>query len=119
MGLAVMLLFTASAHFTGTRHDLARMVPEAVLYPMAVIFTGVCEILCAIGLLVPRVRRVAEVALIVFFIAVLPANIHAARAEVTLRGEAATPLAVRVPMHLLFIGLTWWAAVSTQNRSAA
>jgi len=120
IGLAVMLMFTASAHFTGMRYDLARMVPEAVPYPMAVIyFTGVCEILGAIGLLVTRVRRVAGVALIVFFVAVLPANIHAARAGVTLWGEPATPLVVRVPMQLLFIGLTWWAAVSTQGKPAA
>jgi uncharacterized membrane protein len=81
--------------------------------------TGGYEILRAIGLLVSRVRPAAGVALIIFFIAVLPANIHAARAGVTLRREPATPLVVRVPMQLLFIGLTWWSAVSTQGRSAA
>jgi len=87
---------------------------------MAVIyFTGVCEILGAIGLLVTTVRRVAAVVLTVLLLAVLPANIHAPRAGVTLRGEVATPLAVRVPMQLLFIGPTWRSAVSTQNRSAA
>jgi uncharacterized membrane protein len=83
---------------------------------MAVIyFTGVCEILGAIGLLLPRARRLAGMALIVFFIAVLPANVHAARAGVTLRGEPATPLALRIPMQLLFIGLTWWSAVSRRR----
>jgi uncharacterized membrane protein len=117
VGLAVMLLFTASAHFTSMRHDLVRMVPDAVPYPMAVIyFTGVCEILGAIGLLVPRVRLVAGVALIVFFIAVLPANIHAATAGITLRGEPPTPLALRIPIQLLFIGLTWWSAVGRAPR---
>lgn len=118
VGLAVMLLFTASAHFTSTRHDLARMVPDGVPYPMAVIYlTGVCEILGAIGPLVPRVRRGAGVALILFFVAVLPANIHAAKAEVTLRGQPATPLAVRIPIQVLFIGLTWWSAVSAHRKS--
>ena len=112
-GLAAMLLVTASAHFTALRHDLARMVPDVVPYPMAVIYiTGVCEILGAAGLLVPRTRRVAGVALIVFFVAVLPANIHAARAGVTLGGEPATPIVYRIPMQLLFIGLTWWSAVA-------
>jgi uncharacterized membrane protein len=116
VGLAVMLLFTASAHFTSLRHDLARMVPDAVPQPMAVVYvTGVCEILGAIGLLVRRVRRVAGVALIVFFVAVLPANIHAARAGITLGGQPATPLALRVPMQLLLIGLVWWSAVSARN----
>ena len=111
-GLAVMLLFTASAHFTDMRHDLARMVPPAIPDPMAMIYvTGVCEVLGAIGLLVPRTRVAAAVALIVLFVALLPANIHAARAGVTLRGKPATPLAVRVPMQILFIALTAWAGV--------
>jgi uncharacterized membrane protein len=110
VGLSVMLLLTASAHFTPLRHDLARMMPPAIPYPMAMVyFTGLCEIAGAIGLLVPRTRRAAALALFVFFLAVLPANIHAARAGVTLRGAAATPLAVRIPMQVLFIVLTWWA----------
>jgi uncharacterized membrane protein len=112
VGLAAMLLLTASAHFTKLRHDLVRMVPGVVPYPMAVIyFTGVCELLGALGLLVPSVRAAAGTALVVFFLAILPANIHAARAKVTLRGNPATPLAARIPMQALFIGLTWWSAV--------
>lgn len=119
VGLAVMLLFTASAHFTAMRHDLARMLPDAIPYPMAVIyFTGVCEILGAIGLLVPRARVAAGVALMVCFLAILPANIHAAKASITLRGKPATPWVLRIPMQLLFIGLTWWAAVSRRSSAA-
>ena len=112
VGLAVMLLFTASAHFTSMRHDLARMVPPVIPRPMAMIyFTGVCEVLGAVGLLVPRTRTAAAVALIALFVALLPANIHAARSGVTLRGKPATPLAWRVPMQILFIALTAWAGV--------
>ena len=115
-GLAAMLLLTASAHFNAMRHDLARMVPPAIPYPMAMIyFTGVCEILGAIGLLVPATRVAAAVALILMFIALLPANVHAARAGVTLRGKPATRLAVRVPMQVLFIALTAWAGVFAQR----
>lgn len=112
VGLALMLLFTASAHFTKMRHDLVRMVPGVVPYPMAVIyFTGICELLGGLGLLVPSVRAAAGMALSLFFLAILPANIHAARAGVALRGSPATPLALRIPMQVLFIGLTWWSAV--------
>lgn len=119
VGLALMLLFTATAHFTSMRHDLARMIPDFVPYPMTVVYlTGICEVLGAIGLLVSRVRRLAGMALIIFFIAVLPANVHAANAGVTLRGEPATPLVFRIPMQLLFIGLTWWSAVSSRGRQS-
>jgi uncharacterized membrane protein len=74
-----------------------------------VFFTGLCEFAGAIGLVIPETRRAAGIALILFFIAVLPANIHAARAGVTLRGRPATPLWLRIPMQILFIVLTWWS----------
>ena len=112
VGLAAMLLLTASAHFNAMRHDLARMVPPAIPHPMEfVYFTGVCEIFGAFGLLVPRVRIAAALALIVLFVAVLPANVHAARAGLTLGGKPVTPLALRVPMQILFIALTAWAGI--------
>jgi uncharacterized membrane protein len=76
-----------------------------------VTFTGICEILGAIGLLVPRTRRYAAIALIVFLLAVLPANIHAALSGVTLRGAPPTPLVPRIALQALFIGLLWWSGV--------
>jgi uncharacterized membrane protein len=112
VGLAAMLLFTSVAHFNSLRHDLARMIPPGVPSPMGMVyFTGLCEIAGAIGLLVPRTRRAAAVALIVFFLAILPANIHAARAGLSLAGNPVTPLVVRIPVQVLFIALTWWAGI--------
>ena len=111
-GLAVMFCFTAAAHFNSMRADMIAMVPPAVPNPgLMVTFTGICEILGAVGLLVPRTRRIAAVALIAFLVAVLPANIHAAQAGVTLRGVPATPIAPRVALQLLFIALLWWSGV--------
>jgi uncharacterized membrane protein len=68
--------------------------------------------------LVPSLPGRPPSGLIIFFIAVLPANIHAARANVTLGGEPATPLVLRLPMQLLFIVLTWWSAVRPARRPA-
>jgi uncharacterized membrane protein len=117
VGLAVMLCFTAAAHFNSMRADLIRMVPPAVPNPgLMVTFTGVCEILGAIGLLVPQTRRIAAVALVVFLIAVLPANIHAARAGVALGGSPATPMWPRIALQLLFIALVWWAGWRRHGR---
>lgn len=114
VGLAVMFLFTAAAHFNSTRPDMVAMVPPFVPSPeLMVTFTGIAEILGAIGLLVPRTRRIAGIALIVFLLAVLPANVYAAQAGVTIRGAAATPIIPRVLLQLLFIGLIWWSAVRT------
>lgn len=116
VGLAVMFCFTAAAHFNSMRADMVRMVPPAVPNPeLMVTFTGVCEILGAIGLLVPRTRRVAAIALILFLIAVLPANIHAALSGVTFRGAPATPLIPRIALQVLFIALVWWSGVRSHN----
>ena len=117
VGLAVMFCFTAATHFNAMRHDLVRMVPPWVPYPELVIyFTGVCEILGAIGLLVPKTRVIAAWALILFLIAVFPANVRAATEGLLMRGEPATPLVPRALMQLLFIGLTWWAGVRAARR---
>ena len=117
VGLAVMFLFTAWAHFGSMRGDMVRMVPPWVPWPEGVVtFTGICEILGAIGLLVPATRRIAAIALIVFLLAVLPANIHAARAGVTLAGRPPTPLWPRVALQALFIGLIWWAGIRERER---
>ena len=112
VGLAVMFCFTAAAHFNSMRADMIRMMPPSVPNPeLMVTFTGICEILGAIGLLVPRTRRTAAIALIVFLIAVLPANIHAANAGVTFGGRPATPLVPRIALQVLFIALLGWSGV--------
>lgn len=59
-GLAIMFCFTAAAHFNSMRPDLVRMVPPAIPNPqLMVTVTGVCEVLGALGLLIPRTRRIA------------------------------------------------------------
>jgi len=80
-----------------------------------VTLTGVCEVMGAVGLLVPWTRRVAAVALILLLVAVLPANIHAANAGVTLRGAPATPLIPRVGLQPLFIALVGWAGLKRRR----
>ncbi|MFN2239822.1 MAG: DoxX family membrane protein [Thermoanaerobaculia bacterium] len=112
VGFAAMLLFIAAAHFNSMRPDLVAMVPPVIPNPeLMVTFTGFCEILGAVGLLIPRTRRIAAVALIVFLLAVLPANIHAAQAGLTLGGAPVTPLVPRVALQFLFIALLWWSGV--------
>jgi len=109
--LSTMLFFTASAHFTRMREDLVRMMPPSFPWPRALVFfTGLCEIAGAVGLLLSPTRRAAGFALILFFIAVFPANIRAARSDLTLRGKPATALWLRAPMQLLFIFLAWWVS---------
>ena len=106
--LAVMFLFTSTSHFTAMKKHLIAMVPASLPRPDVLVFiTGIAEALGAIGLLVPTTRFWAACGLIALLLAMLPANISAARRGVLLRGRAATPLALRIPMQVLFIGWAW------------
>jgi uncharacterized membrane protein len=109
--LAVMLLFTASSHFTSMRHDLARMVPGWMPEPMWVIYaTGVLEAAGAIGILLRRpLRSVAGICLCVLFVALFPANVKAAQEGLQLGGSPATALWLRLPMQVLLGWLAWWS----------
>ncbi|MEP6918532.1 MAG: hypothetical protein ABJC89_23020, partial [Acidobacteriota bacterium] len=79
--LASLLVLTGGAHFGSLRPDLIRMVPPAFPRPdLLVTVTGVLERVGAAGLIVPRTRNLARVALALLFVALLPANIPAARA---------------------------------------
>ena len=109
LGLSWALVLTAGTHFTSLRHDLVRMVPPWVPHPRAIIFfTGVCELLGAVGLLMPDLYRYAGLALVIFFMSVFPGDLYAARTGIRVAG-----LPIRlwwiIPMQLLFIGLTWWS----------
>ena len=110
--MSVMLLFTAVGHFAPMKRDLVKMIPSWIPAPLAMVyFTGVCEILGAGGILYAPTRHLAAIALIVFFVAILPANIHAALASVNLRGRPVTALWLRIPVQIVFIALVWWAAI--------
>jgi uncharacterized membrane protein len=103
--LLFMFALTASAHFTNTRADLVRMVPRMFPNPgMLVTLTGLLELAGAAGLLYPPTRGLASIGLIALLVAMFPANVHAARAGLTLRGKPSTPLVPRLAIQLVFIG---------------
>jgi uncharacterized membrane protein len=109
--LAVMFTFTGVTHFTKMKEDFVRMVPKALPRPLALVyFTGICELLGAVGILLPQFRSLAGSCLIILLIVMFPANVNAARNKIPLRGKPPTPLRVRLPMQVLFIGLVWWSA---------
>ena len=57
-------------------HGFLAIMPPGTPFPReVVIFTGLCEIAGAIGLLIPRTRRLAGVMLALYAVCVWPANI--------------------------------------------
>ena len=112
MAVVILFLFTGSTHFTAMKHDYAAMLPGPLSGNLGIIYlTGVLEIAGALGLLVPRTRRLAGICLVLYLLAVFPGNVYAAVNEVPFRGEPPTPLWLRTPIQLFFIGMVLWTAV--------
>jgi uncharacterized membrane protein len=112
IGMAALLLFTASAHFNAMKHDLATMIPPPLTGSLWLIYlTGMLEISGAVGLLIPRFRKPAALCLMLLLIALFPANVYAALNGVTLRGQAATTLWLRTPMQIIWIAALWWSTI--------
>jgi uncharacterized membrane protein len=78
-----------------------------------VLFTGAAEVAGGLGLLVPRLRRLAGALLALYFVAVFPANIHNALNGLSVEGlpQAQWYYWVRLAFQPLAI---WWALFSAE-----
>jgi uncharacterized membrane protein len=114
LAVAIMFLFTGATHFSAMKYDYAAMLPGFVPMKVEVIhLTGALQIAGAVGLLVPRTRRLAGIALALLLVAMFPGNVYAALNDVPFRGEPPTPLWLRTPIQLLFIGMVLWTSTKS------
>ncbi len=110
--LVIMFLFTGFSHFSSLKYDFAAMIPGPLPNGLWIIYlSGAFEIAGAAGLLIPRTRRLAGVCLVLLMVAMFPANVNAIINGISLGGNAPTPLWVRAPMQLLYIGMVWWTSI--------
>jgi uncharacterized membrane protein len=123
-GMAVMLLMTASAHFVPAgvtvmpnHADMVRIVPPFLPFADALVYlTGGLELLGALGLVLTATRWAAGLGLAGLFVALLPANIYEAVADMSFaNGEPATPLWQRIPEQILYVAVVLWAARSADS----
>ncbi|MBV7504973.1 DoxX family protein [Bacillus sp. sid0103] len=102
--VALMFLFTATAHWGKRRPDLIKMVPPNVPNPgLMVTITGILEIIGAIGLLIPFTSNIASIGLALLLIIMFPANIFASRKGITIAGKPTTPLFLRTILQIIFL----------------
>lgn len=122
IAMSVMLLFTSIGHFAYT-HGMTMMMPDFIPFKTQMVyFTGVIEILAAIGLHIPRLRVLTAWLLILFFVLLLPANINAALKHVdfqkgTFEGKGVNYLWFRVPLQILFIVWTYISSIKCKTRA--
>jgi len=112
--LVVMAVFYVGGgvlHLLRPDYYLPMMPPYLPWHYALVILSGVAEVLCGVGVLIPATRKIAAWATIALLVAVFPANIHVAMNNVPVFGatEGAGPIGyVRLPLQLVLIAWAWW-----------
>lgn len=106
-GMAVVYVCTGITHFVGPqRSGLEAIVPAFVPQPALVVaVSGLVEFVLAAGLLIPRTRRWAALASVIFLIILFPANVVAA-GGVDHPAAPTTPLVPRALLQLVFLGFS-------------
>ena len=108
LAMCMMLCLTAFGHFKFT-NGMGMMMPGFIPFKIQLVYlTGIAEILLGFALLFPSLRHLAGIILVVLFILMLPANIHAAVKHInyetaTYDGKGIGYLWIRIPIQVLFI----------------
>jgi uncharacterized membrane protein len=109
--LGVMFLLTASAHWGKRRADLIAMVPPALPNPaLLVTFTGILEIVGAIGLQISKLASASAICLFILLVFVFPANVFAAQNKLRIDGHPVPRLFSRAIIQIIFLTALWLAA---------
>jgi uncharacterized membrane protein len=107
-GGAGVLHFTHESFYTPT-------VPDALPNPKQIVYaSGVAELMGAIGVLIPRTRRLAGKGLLALLVAVFPANINMAVNSDRFKQFPMWGLWARLPLQFVLMRWVWRA---TQQRS--
>ena len=112
--LYVMAAFYIAAgvnHFLSPDFYVAIMPPYLPWHLGLVYLSGVAEIVCGVGLLIPRTRVLAAWATIALLVAIYPANIHVALNDIPLGGRSEGLGIwnwVRLPFQFVLIAWAWW-----------
>jgi uncharacterized membrane protein len=104
LGLAAMFMLTGLSHFVGLREDLIAIVPPALPAPwLLVTVTGVLELAGAAGLLWRRSAALSAAGLTTLLVAIFPANVYAAVADLQFDGEPAADLPLRAGLQVIYL----------------
>lgn len=109
--MALAYIFAGYNHLVNPAFYVAIMPPELPDPEWLNVLSGLAEIVLGVFLLEPRTRVYAAWGIIALLVAVFPANMYAAQANVGPDGPGSGPgtLAyLRLPFQALFIVWAWW-----------
>ena len=105
--LTAVLAVAAIVHWVAPEVFLPSMPPAIPAHAFWVAFTGLLEMLAAVGLWVPALRRTTSLCLVVYFVAILPAHFHVAMNDIPMFGLRNPWLWIRIPFQAVFIAAAW------------
>jgi len=106
--LGIAFALAGANHFVHTEFYLAMMPPYLPAHLLLVQASGVCEMLCGCGLLVPRWSRHAAWCTMAVTLGVYPANIHMALHHELFPQFSATALWIRLPLQAVILAWAYW-----------
>ena len=110
LGLAIFFINVGVDHFINPDFYLSIMPPALPLHLEAVYISGLFEVLGGVGVLVPRLRKIAGWGLFALLVAVYPVNIYMA---LTPQAFPDTPLgALYFRLVLQFVFFYWAFSVT-------
>jgi uncharacterized membrane protein len=109
--VALGMITMGCLHFANPE-PFVRIMPPVLPAPLLLVYvSGACELAGGLGLLFARTRVWAAWGLVALYVAVFPANVHMALAEIQPDPATTVPvwaMWVRLPFQALFIAAAWW-----------
>jgi uncharacterized membrane protein len=114
-------LVAGALHFVIPGFYQAMMPPFIPFQSFFIVISGIAEMAGAIGIQVPRYRRLAGQCMIILLVAVFPANIYVALVQPELPGMDYSPESMwwRLLLQPLFIGWVWLVSIRTPQSASA
>jgi len=117
IGLGILFMFTASAHFVQTQ-PMAQMLPPWVPgRTIWVYVTGLLEFAIAAGFFVARTRRYTGWAAAAMLVMFFPVNVYAALNHIPMGGHAWGPvyMMIRGPVQVIILFWLYWHTIRQPN----
>jgi uncharacterized membrane protein len=96
------------------------MMPDIIPFKLELVYlTGIIEILAAISLLLNRFRFLTGILLLIFLVAVLPANIVGAMKRLPAGGmeKGVAYLYFRIPLQFFFMAWVYYFAIFKNSKN--
>jgi uncharacterized membrane protein len=119
-GLSIVFLWFligGIAHFVATETEIS-LIPPYIPYPrVAVLVSGVFELLGAAGLLIPHARKAAGIGLFALTLAVTPVHFYMLQRP-ELFGVPYWALVLRLPLQVMLLTLIAWCTFWKSRESS-